>query len=408
MPNVKLIQQLLLQTANIHRKYEEEIKQNGGNWNIFYAIGKNLYEQELLHSHFLSVLLAYKDEITQENIFLQRFLEKINEVSNKQTDFSLFYTGPIKIYTEKSIGHIIENYEEGGRIDILIEKGNRQIIIENKIYAADQPKQLSRYHKKYPKATIIYLTLDGKPPTLQSTNNLQEEQYICISYHTHILQWLTECQKYTARNKENLFLNIAIQQYIRLISDLTGQGRCPKMTQQISEILTQNKENLLSAQDISNSLIMARNKVLTDKLLNPLSDFIQKQYSTEIKLTTRTREGIISEFDINVPAWKKIILRFNYELGGIYGLGFKSEEDIKADNDTISEFIKQHNEYFRQDLQTPWWPLIYKTEEPYRFWDFKIILSLFDNADEIINYYKTKITDLFTVAEKLKSNGIKL
>ena len=66
-----------------------------------------------------------------------------------------------------------------------------------------------------------------------------------------------------------------------------------------------------------------------------------------------------------------------------------NEEDIKADNDTISEFIKQHNEYFRQDLQTPWWPLIYKTEEPYRFWDFKIILSLFDNADEIINYYKT-------------------
>ena len=62
-----------------------------------------------------------------------------------------YYVGPV---TEKS----------GGRIDILINDRNGEtILIENKIYAADQDNQMARYHEFRKKAHLFYLTCSVGP-----------------------------------------------------------------------------------------------------------------------------------------------------------------------------------------------------------------------------------------------------
>ena len=108
---------------------------------------------------------------------------------------------------EKSIGGISGDNEEGGRMDILIKSGSIQgdktkaIIIENKIYASDQTKQLYRYYQfaeqKYglENSLILYLTLDGHSPhdisvTGSSRKMKKNEDYFCISYRDFIRPWL--------------------------------------------------------------------------------------------------------------------------------------------------------------------------------------------------------------------------
>ncbi len=394
---------LLRQVAHIRRRYTQELAKNGRNWNVFYAAGKHLYKEEMFHSHFLAVLLARQNE-QKENLFLKCFLEQVAQNNPLETDFSAFYAGTVKISTEKAIGSIKDNYASGGRIDILIEKGNRQILIENKIYAADQPRQLMRYHRKYPQATLIYLTLDGKKPSAASAGNLQDSEYVCLSYKTDVTAWLAACVRYLAGKPEELPLQTAITEYTDVINDLTGQGGIQPMTQQISDLLSQNKENLASARDVCQAITEARNQVLNDKFFVPLTAFVKKHYGQEVELKTKKRKGAIEEFSIWVPEWQKMILRFNYELGGICGLGFKNQAAIEADGGKISRFVKEHCE---KDLQTLWWPLIYRIDT-YPFWNFNITLSLFDGADDILTYYENKIEDLFAVARQLKASGIEL
>lgn len=60
---------------------------------------------------------------------------------------------------DKWLGKIDNENETGGSIDLLITDGNTSFLIENKIWAEDQDKQLVRYGNAYSKAPIFYLTL---------------------------------------------------------------------------------------------------------------------------------------------------------------------------------------------------------------------------------------------------------
>lgn len=56
---------------------------------------------------------------------------------------------------------------DGGRIDIIVTDGNgNAVIIENKIYAADQDKQMVRYHNyakhNFNAHNLFYLSLYGE------------------------------------------------------------------------------------------------------------------------------------------------------------------------------------------------------------------------------------------------------
>lgn len=222
---------LLKELYSVRQRYEEAAALAGENWNIFYAIGKTDYEKELLHSYFISRLLDSQTNLRKDNVFLKLFLETVQEeYKDLEPYFSGFDQGAVRVETEKYIGPVSKDYESGGRIDIFIESGKKQLVIENKvIYAGDQPKQLYRYNKAYPDAEIIYLTMNGKDATIDSLWKLSKKYYP-VSYQKHILRWLEKCLKVVHKPS---FISAAIKQYILLIKDLTGQRRNPEMTKEI-------------------------------------------------------------------------------------------------------------------------------------------------------------------------------
>lgn len=103
------------------------------------------------------------------------------------------------VEVEKVIGNKNEDATEGGRIDMTITVGSWLLIIENKIYAQDQDRQLLRY-ANYAKSSpkdymLLYLTLDGKNASDRSTTDAQGNtaEYTPLSYKEHILAWLHQC-----------------------------------------------------------------------------------------------------------------------------------------------------------------------------------------------------------------------
>lgn len=405
------IERLLKQVTEIRLRHEEEARRTGENWNVFYAIGKTSYERELLHSYFISVLLNPKYPAGKGNLFLKLFLETLAEACDGRLDVAAFCTGNVKIITEKDIGPITKDYESGGRIDIFIEKDGKQIVIENKIYADEQPNQLYRYHQEYPNAALFYLTLDGKEATEKGLKNLRQDQYIRLSYRYHILKWLEKCQQATAGQPEFQLLNAAIRQYMGLISDLTGQGRIPKMTKEIADVLSQNKESIESSYNIYNSYVQAQNKIVEDRFLRPIETFVKDTYGQNIGLETRRNDsGVIVEFYMRVPEWKHLRIRFDNETVtgclGIYGFGFPHPEtrETSPENKKISVFAADR---LKPEAQSPRWPFINSIDD-YPFWERDTITSLFDNAGEVIQYYKEKIIKLFELAEQMRANGIEL
>ena len=224
------IEQLLNQVSAINKRYAEIAKISGENFNIFEVLG--LTSDEISHSRVIAMLINPCGEHNMGYSFLKLFIETI--AGEKWSDDEYCHS---EVETEKS--------SKSGRVDILISSGKRQILIENKIYAQDQDRQLMRYHEDYPDASILYLTLKGIEPSGASAKGLNMgTDYKCISYEKNILAWLETCKKETVNVP---FLRETINQYILLVKQLTGQSRSEKMNAEILDAITANAETLTSA-----------------------------------------------------------------------------------------------------------------------------------------------------------------
>lgn len=120
------------------RTMEEERRKRGENFNVFSVLGLSQNETRL-HSAFIAELLNPDGSHGLKDAFLKSFVEQI------LPDFE-FVTDVVKVETEKFIGQKNEDSTFGGRIDLIITNSRRQaLIIENKIGASEQEKQLERY-----------------------------------------------------------------------------------------------------------------------------------------------------------------------------------------------------------------------------------------------------------------------
>jgi hypothetical protein len=142
-------------------------------------------------------------------------------------------------------------------IDILVTNNAKQaLIIENKIYAADQEQQLRRYYDAmrglgYQEIYIRYLTLDGRDPSPKSLDGLDNELaapwLANASYATDILLWLDDVASIAVRDSA---LRETVFQYQNVIQQLTGQGQERSyMNELVNTLLSSN--NMLLARDIS-------------------------------------------------------------------------------------------------------------------------------------------------------------
>ena len=184
----------------------EEKKSRGESFNIFSICGVNHYE--VTHSAIIAVFLDPLGSHGQGLAFVKAFVESLNL---QDFDFSL-----------NGVGVATEMVTPNGRIDIVISNNNKQaVIIENKIYASDQWKQLKRYDEfaktKYPNGyKILYLTLNGNDP---NDDESRKVKYITISYKHHIVDWLLRC-KHLAIDKP--LIRETLNQYIQHIKNLTN------------------------------------------------------------------------------------------------------------------------------------------------------------------------------------------
>lgn len=177
------------------------------NYNIFSVL--NITNREIYHSRFLADLLNPKGFHKKGTVFLEAFLNELNQISDEK--FKNNDLENTNVITEE-----VTNY---GNLDISLKNKDFYIIIENKVWAGDQDAQLYRYSNtlfngKEPK--LVYLTPKGTPPSKNSLGNLNEEKILKISYKETIINWINNCLvNKDILNNENI-LNV-LNQYIETI-----------------------------------------------------------------------------------------------------------------------------------------------------------------------------------------------
>jgi len=192
----------------------------GENFNVFKLLNLQTKEDKF-HTPFLANLLDPKGSHSQGSIFLESFVKMLNGQLGLKMNTNLTRA---EVYPEKYIGRISEDKEEGGILDILITADNNKLVIENKIYAVDQEKQLVRYSnylKKNGDGVLIYLNLFGAQPEKVSTDNRLEEgkDFYIITYKDHILEWLTHCKQLAV---DLPIIRESINLYITTVKEICG------------------------------------------------------------------------------------------------------------------------------------------------------------------------------------------
>ena len=200
--------------------YEERYKK-GDFFNIFDILGLSTNETRT-HSAFLAELLNPNGSHGAGTLFLEKFISCMH-LEDLHFDLQHAY-----VEVERVIGEIDKTYDKGGRIDIIVVSGDKAIIIENKIYAQDQYKQLVRYNN-YAKKTfsayrLLYLSLDKEAASDASTesNNVKlmpNVDYYPITYRDDIIAWLEDCVLVIQSKSA---VDVIINQYKNLLKDLTN------------------------------------------------------------------------------------------------------------------------------------------------------------------------------------------
>ena len=296
-------EQFFVEVKAIHDKY----RLTGENFNIFNIL--DIERNEMRHSAFLAELLNAQGSHGQGSKYLDLFLEQVGVVDfNSKTSMSV---------VEYHIGEVDNEEKKGGNIDILIrDRENRCIIIENKIDARDQSKQLKRYHSSLKKSDkLFYLNLFGEKPSKESTDDLKDSDYSIITYRSDILKWLERCLK----ESENLpIIKETIKQYINVIKEITYQMQ--PMDMKIVEFVTKSSENMEAARIIAESFDDAKQEILNKfwealwkKLTVILKDEVQEVRPIKSDYT-KYYKGRQTEGEI-IRLWVDILeIKDNYKL----------------------------------------------------------------------------------------------
>lgn len=304
--DMEKIKELLNQISKIiveEKTQQEERRKRGENFNIFKVLGLSSSEVRL-HSAFLAELLNPNGDHGLGDKFLQAFLDGVVRKIERFNQFT-FDTTSAKTYVEYDIGPISPDETEGGRIDILLEdKDHKTIIIENKIYAGDQPKQLLRYYnyatknKKlcYTKGqfVLLYLTLYKSAPSEDSLGKCSDVkvEYEPIGYKDDIQEWLKNCVSISALHPG---IRETINQYIinlNIIMGVMGKNNTDKML----EILTSNNNVGITIDILKNWGNIA--KIIRAKFVEQITSLCMKY-----ELSIEYDEGIL---DLSKDSWIRI------------------------------------------------------------------------------------------------------
>ena len=381
---MKELQNLLQQVATITQKNNEILNATGGRFNMFRICGVNHYENT--HSAIIAELLNPKGTHSLKSELLEAFLSLIDK------DFVLtdFNPSNATVYTEYTT-------TDKGRIDILIKDANKNaLIIENKIYAADQYEQLKRYDqfakKEFKAYQIYYLTLWGSEASLQSGEGVN---YLTISYADTIIRWLDKCIALAARLP---LVRETLIQYSNHLKILTNQDMNAKNQEEIVKTLA-DFGNLEAVQNV----FLNYPKVfdyLAKQYFNPkMEEFAhQKGLIYHYERTDEKNHGSYISFYITKEQWKeKIGIDFDFEEGSYYYGVYNDPKKYQLSQENKTFLHQQLREKGIPVLDTDWYPFYENIESlTIASWESDIVKS-----DIFFKSCKSKIETLLEVLEKM-------
>lgn len=205
-------------------------------FNIFNLLSRK-FDEVNLHSKFIYELLSPDSSHGCGTAFLEKLLFHL-----QIKDFDLAD---------------VEVYREYRKIDLLIKNKKQAIVIENKLWATDQPGQLERYYKLlfdegYRDIKIFYLSINGKDPDPHSIGDLYllenwSDLFSVISYEFTIEQWLDSCIK---EAYERPALRETLIQYRLLIQEISGKTMNKEEMHEIVALIAK-EDNVVKAKKIA-------------------------------------------------------------------------------------------------------------------------------------------------------------
>ena len=311
-------------------------------FNVFTVL-RSAHDEVNLHSRFLTALLDYRQPPEGQRENLKDFLD----------EFSI-----------DGIDHNEAKVErEADNIDILIrDRGTmRAVVIENKIWAADQDRQLQRYKEQmedagYEVLRILYLTPDRRDASEESAGELDYQR---VSYKEDLLPWLKRCQQ---RACDEPPLRESVAQYLRLIGKLTGTDASEAYMMELKKLCLEKDSddvsNLLLVHDLEKAAIEAR-----IDLLVTLWKEIEAGLNGRLDLPNKSEDSDITEERIR----RFVEYRRNYAYHGLYySLGKKSMLSVEVENyiyfglschiDESPDEYRQITDNFQDGRRSKGWP----------------------------------------------------
>lgn len=244
-------------------------------YNIF-TLFHDFSDEVNLHSNFIASLLDPNGDHYKGDLFLKLFLEMCGI-----DDFSI----------DTSTATVFKEFKH---IDIYISDGKKHIILENKVYAKDQPTQIARYIKAIKKEGaedediyVLYLHPDRELPKENSLGGYKLNQdntklvkgssiikFKVIRYNKEILEWIDKCKNEVSNLTD---LNVFLSQYKDVIEMIYDRYK------RIDEMETANlveifKENYTAVSEIANNYQETRKKII-DEFFEKLSEKLKKVYN---------------------------------------------------------------------------------------------------------------------------------
>ena len=342
-------------------------------FNLFTTLLK-ASDEVRLHSRFLNFLLNPNGEHCQGSLFLDLFLEKCG----------------LADFLDTSNTSVFAEYNS---IDLYLTDGNNHIIIENKIWAGDQQKQIKRYIETIKEENkdinltenlvVIYLSLDREEPTDYSLyNSITEKQngfyvengflvaikdglktvekykFKSINYNNQIKKWL-EASLQEVGNITNL--SFAITQYQEVIERLDGTYKNKIMS--FKEYLKDadkkkyNKLELMKTmKEISDEYPSVRKETIKSFLEQAMKNLKEKFEDHKWQVVDNEIWGgeQYKSFIIQQAENANFVFRFEFEkkdfyepIWGIFSIGAHKKETSKKDlkdlreNQSIKEKLKK-------------------------------------------------------------------
>ena len=219
--------------------------------------------REMTHSSFIANLLNPLEKHALGDTFSKEF---INFLKEKYPQLLKEYNTPITyVEVEKSFGPEREEDGQafGGRADIYLkDEQGHIIVIENKIFAGDQERQLERYWNSIGKnGIVIYLTLNGKNPSQDSLGKAKDIKLINLSYKE-----LVDCIETCVKEMNSPDLKLIINQYIKKINELI-------MDSEIQTEILKSSKNMRAALAIQDNVTAAR-EMTTMEFMRKLSSIL--------------------------------------------------------------------------------------------------------------------------------------